>query len=84
MFQQVTGDFQQVTVQGQVSFRVQDAKKTAALLDFSLLPDGKTFRSDDPQQLRKRVIRDIGISRKSQKASASSVASSSDTSESSW
>ena len=61
MFQQVTGDFQQVTVQGQVSFRVQDAKKTAALLDFSLLPDGKTFRSDDPQQLRKRVIRTVEV-----------------------
>jgi hypothetical protein len=61
IFQQVTGDFQQVTVQGQVSFRVHDAKKTAALLDFSLLPDGKGFRSDDPQQLRKRVIRAVEV-----------------------
>jgi regulator of protease activity HflC (stomatin/prohibitin superfamily) len=61
MFQLVTGDFQQVTVQGQVSFRVQDPKKTAALLDFSLLPDGKGYRSDDPQQLRKRVIRAVEV-----------------------
>ncbi|MEO8062005.1 MAG: SPFH domain-containing protein [Pseudomonadota bacterium] len=61
IFQQVTGDFQQVTVQGQVSFRVQDAKKTAALLNFSLNPDGKTYRSDDPQQLTRRVIRAVEV-----------------------
>jgi hypothetical protein len=61
MFAQVTGDFQQVTVQGQVSFRVQDAKKTAALLNFSLEADGKTYRSDDPDQLTKRVIRAVEV-----------------------
>src|SRR6185436_3471253 len=61
MFQQVTGDYQQVTVQGQVSFRVQDAKKTASLLNFSLAADGKSYRSDDPQQLTRRVIRAIEV-----------------------
>jgi regulator of protease activity HflC (stomatin/prohibitin superfamily) len=61
MFQLITGDFQQVTVQGQVSFRVQDAKRTAALLNFSLSPDGKTYRSDDPQQLTQRVIRAVEV-----------------------
>jgi len=61
MFQQVTGDFQQVTVQGQVSFRVQDAKKTAALLNFALTPDGKGYRSEDPGQLTKRVIRAVEV-----------------------
>ena len=61
MFQQVTADFQQVTVQGQVSFRVRDAKKTAALLNFSLEPDGKTYRSDDPKQLASRVLRAVEV-----------------------
>ncbi len=61
MFQQVTGDFQQITVQGQVSFRVTDAKKTAALLNFSLAADGRAYRSDDPQQLVKRVIRAVEV-----------------------
>jgi regulator of protease activity HflC (stomatin/prohibitin superfamily) len=61
MFQQVTGDYQQVTVQGQVSFRVQDAKKTAALLNFSLASDGKSYRSDDPKQLTRRVLRAIEV-----------------------
>jgi hypothetical protein len=61
MFQQVTGDFQQVTVQGQVSFRVQEARKIAALLDFSLQPDGRTYRSEDPQQLQKRVLRAVEV-----------------------
>lgn len=61
MFQQVTHDFQQVTVQGQVSFRVQDAKKTAALLDFSLSSDGRSYSSDDPKKLNRRVIRAVEV-----------------------
>ena len=61
IFQQVTGDFQQVTVQGQVTFRVQDARKTAALLDFSLASDGRSYRSDDPRQITKRVIRAVEV-----------------------
>ena len=55
MLELVTSDFQGVTVQGQVSFRVRDPKRTAALMDFSLAPNGKGYMSEDPQRLGDRV-----------------------------
>lgn len=55
MLELVTRDFQAVTVQGQVSWRVGDPRKTAALMDFSLQADG-SHASDDPQRLRERVV----------------------------
>ena len=51
----VTADFQSVTVQGQVTYRVQDPKLTASLMDFSLLPNGKGYASEDPGLLGDRV-----------------------------
>ncbi|CAN5761416.1 SPFH domain-containing protein [soil metagenome] len=56
MLELVTSDFQGVTVQGQVSFRVDEPKLTAALLDFSLTANGKGYASDDPQRLAERVV----------------------------
>ncbi|MDE2346565.1 MAG: SPFH domain-containing protein, partial [Gammaproteobacteria bacterium] len=39
MFQDVSRDFQDVTIQGQVSFRVTDPKKIAAMMNFTLKKD---------------------------------------------
>lgn len=55
MLELVTSDFQSVTVQGEISYRVQDPKRTARLMDFSLVANGKGYASDDPQRLRDRV-----------------------------
>lgn len=56
IFELVTRDFQSVTVQGQVAFRVMEPRKAAAMLDFALRPDGQTYLSDDPQKLPQRVL----------------------------
>src|ERR1700736_6197935 len=40
IFNEITNDFQAVTVQGHLTFRVADPRKLAALLDYSLLPCG--------------------------------------------
>ncbi|MEQ1517020.1 MAG: SPFH domain-containing protein [Usitatibacteraceae bacterium] len=56
IFEHVTADFQGVTVQGQVSYRVSEPKKLAAMLNYSLNADGKTYESDDPVKLNDRVI----------------------------
>lgn len=50
-----TADFQTVTVQGQVSWRVREPRKTAELVDFTLRPDGKAYASEDPARLPERV-----------------------------
>jgi regulator of protease activity HflC (stomatin/prohibitin superfamily) len=55
IFEEVTADFQQVTVQGQITYRVADPKKLAALMNFTLDPAG-AYSSDDPQKLPQRLI----------------------------
>jgi regulator of protease activity HflC (stomatin/prohibitin superfamily) len=55
IFELVTHDFQSVTVQGQVAYRVSDPRKAASMLDFALRADGRTYVSDDYQKLPERV-----------------------------
>ena len=44
-----------VTIQGQLTYRVADPRQLAALLDFSIRPNGK-YRSDDPEKLPERLV----------------------------
>jgi regulator of protease activity HflC (stomatin/prohibitin superfamily) len=54
-FNEVTQDFQAVTVQGQLTYRVADPKRLASLLDYSLAPSGK-YLSSDPEKLEERLV----------------------------
>jgi hypothetical protein len=54
IFQETTADFQAVTVQGHLTFRVTDPRKLAALLDYSVRPNG-AYATDDPDKLPLRV-----------------------------
>jgi len=54
-FSEVAADFQAVTIQGQLTYRVVDPKKIAGLLDFTVAPDG-AYLSDDPATLSDRLI----------------------------
>lgn len=56
MLELVTSDYQGVTVQGEVTYRVGEPQRTAALMDFSLQPDGRSYASDDPERLQDRVV----------------------------
>jgi hypothetical protein len=55
MFEEVTRDFQTVTLQGQVGYRITQPRVLAEQLDFSLLPSGQ-YASEDPQRLSLRVL----------------------------
>jgi hypothetical protein len=55
VFNEVTADFQAVTIQGQLTYRVAEPRRLAALLDYSLGPGGK-YASDDPQKLSERLV----------------------------
>ncbi len=61
IFNEVTADFQEITLQGQVTYRITDPAKIAALLDFNLDPSGQGYASDDPQKLSQRVINTIQV-----------------------
>ena len=56
IFEKVTSDFQTVSVQGQLSYRIADPERTARSLDFALRPDGKGYESDEPGKLHERVV----------------------------
>lgn len=56
IFQQVTADFQTLTVQGQVAYRISDPAKVSSMLNYALKADGKSYESDDPEKLPQRVL----------------------------
>ena len=55
VFNEVTADFQDVTIQGDLTCRIRDAKKVAALLDYTVDAHGR-YRSEDPSKLSDRLI----------------------------
>ena len=61
IFEEVTADFQTVTIQGQVTYRVTDPKKLAALMNFTLNARGQNYISDEPQKLPQRVINVVNV-----------------------
>jgi len=61
IFQETTADFQTVTIQGQVTYRVGDPKRLAALLNYTMARDGEAYVSEDPDKLPERVVHVINV-----------------------
>ncbi len=61
IFEETTGDFQTVTLQGTVTYQVADPARLALLLDFTLAPDGVSYRTEDPDQLPQRVTNAVQV-----------------------
>jgi regulator of protease activity HflC (stomatin/prohibitin superfamily) len=55
VFNEITRDFQEVTIQGQLTYRVAAPDKLAALLDFTI-DDRARYKSDDPTKLEERLV----------------------------
>jgi regulator of protease activity HflC (stomatin/prohibitin superfamily) len=53
---EITRDFQTVTVQGQVTYRITDPAILAGLLNFTINPKTRQYLSDDPTKLQQRII----------------------------
>jgi SPFH domain / Band 7 family len=56
IFEELTGDYQTVSLQGQITYRIAEPKKLAALMDFTLAPSGRGYASDEPENLSQRVV----------------------------
>ena len=56
IFTEVTADFQEVSIQGQVTYRIADPVKISQLINFTLDSAGRNYASDDYQKLPLRVI----------------------------
>ena len=55
VFNEVTNNFQSVTLQGQCTYRVQDPVRASALLNFAVDPRTRAYLSNDPERLPQRV-----------------------------
>lgn len=61
IFQHAAKDFQTLTVQGQVAYRIGNPKEAASMLNFALKRDGKTYESDDPEKLPQRILSAVDV-----------------------
>lgn len=65
VFNETTVDFQAVTIQGQITYRVSDAKRLATLLDFSIDPKSGEYLSEAKELLAQRLVNTAQIATKS-------------------
>lgn len=56
IFEEVTADFQKVTVQGQLTYRIANPRALSELMNYTLAPNGKDYSSEDPTKLDQRLI----------------------------
>lgn len=61
IFEEVTADFQTVTVQGQITYRIADHKKIAEVLNYTLDMKGNGYSSEDPKKLSQRIINIVRV-----------------------
>jgi hypothetical protein len=61
IFEELTADFQTVTVQGQISYRIVDPQKITKLLNYTLDSRGHEYLSDDPKKLSQKIINIVKV-----------------------
>lgn len=55
VFNELTRDFQEITLQGQVTFRIKDPKLASTLFNFSIDPINYSYLSDDREKIGRRI-----------------------------
>lgn len=60
VFEETSSDFQDVTMQGQLTFRVTDPERLAQVLDYSIDAYGR-YKTDDPEKLKERLVQSIQV-----------------------
>ena len=60
VFNEVTADFQDATIQGELTYRITDAKRVAEVLDYSV-DSRQKYRSEDPTKLGDRLVNSAQI-----------------------
>ena len=61
MFEETTADFQEITIQGQVTYRIKEPRKTAALINHTLDAAGRGYASQDPEKLKLRIMNAVHV-----------------------
>ncbi|OQY04396.1 MAG: membrane protease subunit, stomatin/prohibitin [Bacteroidetes bacterium 4572_117] len=55
IFNESTGDFQKISIQGQITYKIKNPKQLAELLDFTVDADGD-YNNEDDEKLKQRLI----------------------------
>jgi hypothetical protein len=55
VFNELTNNFQAVTIQGQFTYRIHSPRQAATLLNFTIDPRTHAYASDDPDRLAQRI-----------------------------
>jgi regulator of protease activity HflC (stomatin/prohibitin superfamily) len=66
VFTELTRDYQEVTLQGQATYRIRDPKTAAGLLNFRIDPKTQAYTSDDPEKLGRRVTNLVQVKMRSE------------------
>lgn len=61
MFEEITSDYQTVTVQGQVTYRITEYRQTTRILNYTYNLKKNRYLSDDPDKLSQRVINIVKV-----------------------
>ena len=54
IFNEITGDYQEITVQGELTYQIVDPKRVASILNYTVNQNG--YASDDPEKLSQRLL----------------------------
>jgi len=66
LFNEITSNFQEVTLQGQLTYRISEPKKAAALLNLRIDPDKYTYATEDLDSLAQKIINVVRIETRSE------------------
>lgn len=66
MFAETTADFQEVTIQGRVIYRVVEPESLSGMMNFALDGTGKRYVSDDPEKLNDRILNQVRVAVRSE------------------
>jgi hypothetical protein len=56
VFNEASGNFQAITLQGQITYRITEPQILATLLNFTINPRTRQYQSNDPEKLNQRII----------------------------
>jgi len=66
IFNETTADFQEVSIQGSLTYRLDNPLDVAERLDFTVHPRTLRYKSEDPGQLVQRVVNSVQAHTRSQ------------------
>ncbi len=61
IFKEVTSDYQDITIQGQVVYRVADPARLSQMLNFTLNASNQEYVAEDPENFSQRIVNQVQV-----------------------